>query len=283
MEIEIVQIFSQEIKYLEGWAEFGIKAGITPLGTTPLQAMAIIEIGKEMNLRPFQALRMISFIKGRVTMAVQLQLAIARKGGIELADLKETPTSCTATLKRGNETKTCTYTFEMAKRANLIKPDSNWEKYPTQMLRWRAIGDAIRLIASDIILGLLSPDEAENLIEPSTESIRNTGQHIEMEEGTMLVASDEPKVIEEEKEDIEDTMSALSKARIRRIFFLYRQLGITDKNKIKKDIFELTNFGPEFSLKTFVSNPGAWAKWEGAFQERVLRDIEYTTLRKESA
>jgi hypothetical protein len=38
------------------------------------------------------------------------------------------------------------------------------------MLRWRAIGDALRIIAPDIVMGLLDPDEASSLAPVDSES-----------------------------------------------------------------------------------------------------------------
>lgn len=153
------------IEELKGWAELAVKAQIIPSNMNAFQAMALVQAGKEMGLQPLQSLRSMSFIKGRLTMSVQLQLAMAKNRGVTMDDPDEGDGYCEVTLHRGKENVTCRYTREDARKAGLISTGSNWDKYERQMLRWRAIGDALRLIAPDMVMNLLSPEEAAS-IEP---------------------------------------------------------------------------------------------------------------------
>lgn len=152
-----------DISELNQWGQFAIQAGLIPQGTTLPQAMAIIQTGKEIGLRPMQSLRSMNFVRGRLTMSVQLQLALAKQRGVTILEMKETDNACTITLERTNEKVTCTYTLEDAKKAGLVKQDGNYDKYLKQMLRWRATGDCLRMIAPDLVMGLLSPEEAETI------------------------------------------------------------------------------------------------------------------------
>ena len=180
-EEKLAKITQNDIKEV---ATLALQSGLLPSGTTPPQVMAMIHIGREIGLQPFQAVKCMAFIKGRLTMAVQLQLSLARqRAGVKIKELLSTDTNCKITLSRDDETITCEYSIEDAIRAGLLKetepcryadckcknnPDyhkSGWQKYPRQYLRWRAIGDALRLIAPDIIMGLISPEEAETLEE----------------------------------------------------------------------------------------------------------------------
>lgn len=154
---------NSDLHELNRWGKFALGAGLLPNGTNVYQSMAIIQTGYEIGLAPLQSLRSMSFIRGRLVMAVQLQLALARHRGVVLDKIDESDGKCVATLKRGNERITCEYTFADAKKAGLVRKDGNYEKYGRQMLRWRAIGDALRLIAPDLVMGLLSPEEAENI------------------------------------------------------------------------------------------------------------------------
>ena len=153
------------IDELKGWAALAVKAQIIPSNMNVFQAMAIVQAGKEMGLQPLQSLRSMAFIKGRLTMSVQLQLAMAKNKGVTMDDPSEDDGVCEVTLHRSKESVTCKYTREDAKKAGLIAPGGNWDKYERQMLRWRAIGDALRLIAPDLTMNLLSPEEAVS-IEP---------------------------------------------------------------------------------------------------------------------
>jgi len=159
---ELVKVVGT-IAEAKGWAEVARQAGILPTNTNQAQAMAIVQSGREMGLQPFQSLRSMSFIKGRLTMSVQLQLAMAKRGGVKLSNVEEGDDYCTATLTRESETVKCKYTKTDAEKAGLVVAGGSWTKYQRQMLRWRAIGDGLRLIAPDLVLGLLSPEEAESI------------------------------------------------------------------------------------------------------------------------
>ena len=153
----------QVLQLSERYMRLAREAGIIPREMNAAQAQAIILAGREIGLEPLQSLRTMAFINGRLTMSVQLQLALARqRAGVRVEQLTETDDSCTVTLARDGERITCTYTLADARRAGLER-SHGWQKYPRQMLRWRAIGDALRIIAPDVVMGLLSPEEAETI------------------------------------------------------------------------------------------------------------------------
>jgi hypothetical protein len=153
----------QMLQLSERYMALAREAGIIPREMNAAQAQAIILAGRELGLEPLQSLRTMAFVNGRLTMTVQLQLALARQRvGVRVEQLTETDDSCTVTLARDRERITCTYTLADARRAGLERSHS-WQKYPRQMLRWRAIGDALRIIAPDVVMGLLSPEEAETI------------------------------------------------------------------------------------------------------------------------
>lgn len=155
-----------DLIYAQQWGALAKKARIIPLEMNEFQAAVIVQTGRELGLQPLQSLRNMSFINGRVTMSVQLQLALARAGGVRTRGdnwLQEKDNECTVTLERGTEKVTCKYTLDDAKKAGLVRPSGSYDKYTRQMLRWRAIGDALRLIAPDLVMGLLSPEEAASI------------------------------------------------------------------------------------------------------------------------
>jgi hypothetical protein len=156
---------SAPIAELAAWGDLAKKSGIVPPSISREQAMAIVQAGRELGLQPFQSLRSMSFINGKLTMSVQLQLALARRQGVRVTSLDETNDSCSVTLVRGEEKISCTYALDDARKAGLVKAGGAWERYGRQMLRWRAIGDALRLIAPDLVMGFMDPVEAES-VEP---------------------------------------------------------------------------------------------------------------------
>jgi hypothetical protein len=162
-----VNDMTEILQMSEAYVRIAREAGIVPRDMNAAQVQTIVLAGRELGLEPLQSLRTMSFVNGRLCMAVQLQLALARqRAGVQIEQLEETDTRCTVTLRRGEERITCTYTLDDAKRAGIDR-QNNWQKYPKQMLRWRAIGDALRIIAPDVVMGLLSPEEAETItVEP---------------------------------------------------------------------------------------------------------------------
>jgi hypothetical protein len=162
-----VNDMTEILQISEAYVRIAREAGIVPREMNAAQVQAIVLAGRELGLEPLQSLRTMSFVNGRLCMAVQLQLALARqRAGVQIEQLEETDTRCTVTLRRGEERVTCTYTMDDAKRAGIDR-QNNWQKYPRQMLRWRAIGDALRIIAPDVVMGLLAPEEAETItVEP---------------------------------------------------------------------------------------------------------------------
>jgi hypothetical protein len=61
------------------------------------------------------------------------------------------------------------YTIEDAKRADLIRPKSGWEKDPGAMLRARCISKAVRMVCPEAIAGAYLPDEKAIDIEATVQ------------------------------------------------------------------------------------------------------------------
>lgn len=167
---DMVKYEGMTLETVRKYALLAKQGGIVPPQMSEAAVAAIIQSGYEIGLAPFQSLRSMSFIGGKLTMSVQLQLAMARAKGVKILKDAEGEHEYTVTLSRGDENVTCSYTLDDAKKAGLLRPGGNYEKYERQMLRWRAIGDALRLIAPDAVLGLLSPEEASSLESTSGEA-----------------------------------------------------------------------------------------------------------------
>jgi hypothetical protein len=135
--------------------------------SSPEQAMAIMLKGYELGLGLTASFEFIHVIENRPTLsprgALALVLAHPEYDGIEIqdkADAKGNPTACTVVLKRKNGLRyEITWTMEDAKRAGLVKTGGNWEQYPANMLRWRAVGYAIDVVFPDAIGGMKRADE----------------------------------------------------------------------------------------------------------------------------
>lgn len=163
----------QDLEALKTWGKLLADSGVLPKEMNAIQAAVVIQTGREIGLQPLQAVRNISMIKGRLCLSTQLQLALARKDGIKIAEVKEETVdfktnsgSCTIVLERNGEKVSGTFSMKDAGQAGLLRADSGWQKYPAQMLYWRAVGIALRRIAPDLILGFYSTEEAQHFEEP---------------------------------------------------------------------------------------------------------------------
>jgi hypothetical protein len=159
---ELVPMHS-DFDVLERWGKLAKEAGILPKEVNVAQAALMVQAGRELGLPPCQSLRSFYIVNGRLAMKVELQLALARKVGVKIARLEEQNDYCEVTLVRGDESVTTRFSDADAKRAGLLDQGYSWARYPREMRRWRAIGAALRLIAPDVVLGLLSPEEAESI------------------------------------------------------------------------------------------------------------------------
>ena len=117
---------------------------------TEAQAAAICLKGYELGLSLTASFELIHVIDSKPTISPRGALALILNSPLlenleikDESDSKGVPTACTVTMKRKNGfSYTARFSMEDAKRANLIKSGSGWEKYPANMLRARAIGFA---------------------------------------------------------------------------------------------------------------------------------------------
>ena len=134
---------------------------------TEAQAAAIMSKGYELGLTLTASFEFITVIQGKPTLSPRGALALVQQSGLlaglKIDDIKDTngqPLACRVSMKRANGFEyTAEFSMEDAKRAGLIKPDSAWQSYPANMLRWRALGYAIDVVFPDVTGGMKRADE----------------------------------------------------------------------------------------------------------------------------
>jgi hypothetical protein len=133
-------------------ADFVYQSGLYPTLTSRAAAMVLIFAGLEMGLTPFSACQQLVMIKGKVTISGQMMLAKLYQFGVTIDFIVRTNEVCTLKMTRPDG-KNITVTFDMndARKAELDTKDI-WKKYPRAMLTWRAVSEAARLLASDILI-----------------------------------------------------------------------------------------------------------------------------------
>ena len=160
-EIEKVEEGGVSLERLKAIAKELASSRLFPSVSSPAEVFAVIEYGRELGIPPVMALQSISVVKGRLCPTGQLMLAIARRNGVKWQVEHEDEQECRIRFSRDDMTYVSVFTIDEAKRAGLIKEDSNWAKYPRDMLFWRAVARGLRRIAPDLMLGGYLPEELE--------------------------------------------------------------------------------------------------------------------------
>ena len=131
--------------------------------TSVPQAAAIMLKGYELGLSMTASFELIQVIQGKPALsprgAMALLLSSPYIKGVEitrLTDPKGTFAGYQCTMARADKdfAYTAKFTMDDANRAQLIKPDSGWSKYPENMCLWRAVGFAADVVAPDVTAGM---------------------------------------------------------------------------------------------------------------------------------
>ncbi|AYG02399.1 hypothetical protein [Gryllotalpicola protaetiae] len=119
------------------------------------EATAAILTGQEIGLKPMAALRAIDIINGTPAIRAIALRALVQARGHEIWTEESTATRAVVAGRRKgiDKVERSTWTMDRARQAELIGKD-NWKKQPTAMLLARATSELVRLIASDLVLGL---------------------------------------------------------------------------------------------------------------------------------
>lgn len=127
------------------------------------QAEAIMLKGFELGLSMTASFELVQVIQGKPALsprgAMALLLSSPVMKDIEIKRLEGQKGfigyECTMTRASGF-THTSKFTMDDAAKADLVKANSGWMKYPENMCLWRAIGFAADVVAPDVVAGMTS-------------------------------------------------------------------------------------------------------------------------------
>lgn len=167
--LSAVAVGRTEYQILREQAADLIASGYLPKAIDkPEKAVAIMMLGRELGMGPWQSFTSIDVIQGRPTlkpigMAALVNRFVEARGGY-LRVVESTGDSCTVEYLRppAPAPRRVSFTTAEATAAGLMAKDT-WRQYPTDMLRSRAISRACREGFSDVILGLYAEDEVESV------------------------------------------------------------------------------------------------------------------------
>lgn len=172
------------------------KSGMFSSIQDEFQALSVIEMGREIGLKPIVSLQTIAVIKGRLCIYTQALAALAMENGVRFEIIKKDVDGCTVKLSReGQEgTHTASFTRDDAKRAGLLGKD-NYMNYPEDMFYWRAMSRGIKVFDPGLALGLSTAEEMDGL--PGLIDKDRKEAKPEKEKPTVVIKKEKPEKIEE--------------------------------------------------------------------------------------
>lgn len=135
--------------------------------SSPEAAMAIMLKGHELGLGLTASFEFVQVVEGKPALSPRGALAIIQSSplcaGLKIEDIRDAqgkPQACRVWMKRTNGFEyTVEWSMAEAVAAGVVKPGSGWEKYPANMLRWRAVGFCADVVFPDVIGGMKRADE----------------------------------------------------------------------------------------------------------------------------
>ena len=133
--------------------------------------MTALLAGADFGLSSMASMRGFHMIDGKATMSAQLMVGLLLGSGkVEYFEMIEsTDKTCTFEAKRvgGRNPTKLTHTIEMAERAGLVRPNSNWTRSPEDMLVARCSSRLAKIVAPDVLFAMYTPEEVLELREVS--------------------------------------------------------------------------------------------------------------------
>ncbi len=155
------------------FAKAVVLSGLAPKGMDKAETILVaIQLGMELGMSPMSSLQNIAIINGRPGIFGDAALALVRASGL-LEDYTQEVTGAgdalvaTVTSKRvGFDPIVSTFSMTDAKRAGLLGKSGPWAQYPERMLLFRARGFNLRDNFGDVLKGLRTTEELQDIPAP---------------------------------------------------------------------------------------------------------------------
>jgi hypothetical protein len=129
------------------------------------EALVRLMTGRTLGIPSFIALQHVYDVEGRPSISAKLKVALClRHPDCESFEHIESDHQHAVyrAKRRGLPEKEVKFTVDDAKRAKLVKPDSNWEKWPRRMCQARASSELADILFPDACMGMPTVDEARD-------------------------------------------------------------------------------------------------------------------------
>jgi hypothetical protein len=162
-------------------AELIAKSSFCPKGMVgkPGDVVIALQMGQELGLKPMQALQNIAVINGRPSLWGDAMLAVCRQSPdfeyIKEEYLEETKTYVCRVKRKYEPEFMQTFSEADAKLARLWGKEGPWTQYPRRMLQFRARGFCLRDAYPDLLRGIITCEEAEDMPKERVDYSRKVG------------------------------------------------------------------------------------------------------------
>lgn len=164
---------AQEIRELVTWGKLMRASGYFRDAQSEAAAAVKILMGRALGFGMIQSMTGLHIVEGRPTIGANLMAhAVKQSGRYDYRVIEHTDDHCTIRfMERAGaavdgkpqwmELGTSEFSLEDAGRAGLLKPNSNWEKWPRNMLFARALSNGVRWHCPDVFGGtaVYTPEE----------------------------------------------------------------------------------------------------------------------------
>lgn len=216
----------------------------------PGAVLLVMQWAKSRDVDVLTAIQTVSFIEGRPVIDATMQRALAQRAGYRVEITEASRESASVRVFRESDLLvlgSSTYTMEDARTAGLAGK-KNWQQNPEDMLVARATTRALKRCAPDVMLGLITQDEAE---EVDTVSILASEPDGPAEDTTTAPAETPaltPAATEPDTEDAEIVFG------INEFKSLIRQASHTQRDAIEKaqEIAQSQGIDPPASLDSIL-------------------------------
>lgn len=152
----------------------------------PEDALVVIQTGHEIGLSPMSSLRNMMIVNNRPSIYGDAMLALCMKtkgkvGGfidcIEVYNEETQDWTCTVS-REGRETKSKTFTMQDAKDGGFLTKPGAWQTSRKRMMQFRSRSFVLRDMFADILMGVLTVEEMQDVEQPQAKAIesKNTAE-----------------------------------------------------------------------------------------------------------
>lgn len=175
-------LIPRNLDELQRVAALMFASGLMPTSIKSKEAVAVaVMAGLEVGLSPMAAVQNIAVINGRPSIWGDAMLALVQSSGL-LEDYREDPIKspsgevigfrAMARRKGQGEPIENSFTMDDAKRAKLHGKTGPWSEYPQRMMKLRARAFTLRDGFADVLKGLRSREEEEDVIDVTPATTR---------------------------------------------------------------------------------------------------------------